>query len=241
MSEYVDIAIRGLAETTGWGFGERFLDSMRFGDGIRPDQVSNNPDKFKKDSPGFDEAESFWACKGMLHVSGGIDFYQDFAWRRRAKPRFSGWITHKSRNLRGATLPSSIRMTFAMDCAFEWFEAFKHWCCLAEAQIAMLHAFTGFERCAHPESTFRSCGLNALIKPTLSGIPWAVFFGNEMLVDIDVEKISMAGFFVDKLDDGAMVRVTEFIADVSQDFPAFDAARNRLRLLLPNRLFPVVE
>jgi len=87
---YIDVAIRGLAETTEWAFGEKFIDSLQFEGGVSPAQLSNNPDRFKSDSPDFNMAQDLWACKGVLNISGGVDFYQDFAWRRKKRQNSPG-------------------------------------------------------------------------------------------------------------------------------------------------------
>lgn len=237
MSGYIDVAIRGLAETVGWKFGEAFINSLKFEGGVSPEQISNNPDRFKKDSPGFDMAQDFWACKGTLNVSGGVEFYQDFAWRRKKNPKFSGWIRHKSKNLRGAILPSSIRMILARNCSSQWLELFKVWCCLTNAQLAMLHLFTDQELSMNGDGGFKSCGFNALLNPTFSGLGWVLYLGKDKLVGVDAEAISNAGFLVDRLGEGVVVRVTEDIDEVWRDFQRFDFERNRLRSMLPDALF----
>ena len=122
----------------------------------------------------------------------------------------------------------------------DWLERFKFWYCLTNAQVAMLHLFTDKELGLSGDDGFKSCGFNSLLNPTLSGLGWVLFLGKDKRAGVDAKAISNAGFFVDSLGEGTVIRVTENIDDVWRDFERFNSERNRLRNILPDALFASV-
>lgn len=240
MNSYIRIAIRTRAETIDWGVGERLIDTLSLNGGLLlPDQVSHCADKFTEPFAGKASCESVWASKGSIRANGALsDFYQDFAWKRKRAIRSSGSIVHRFRNVRGQIVPGEITLKAAFSDQVDWYSLFKVWCEIFPPQIGMLHLFTGPELSpAEKNGSFQIGSFNAALKPDVPNIGWGMFYGDEFAQEVDVDQIATSGFPVERIGSGYLVKVTNGIQDVVDDFSLFSKRRAELKSLFREDFF----
>lgn len=240
----MQIAIRTKAETTNWRVGEELIDSLNVGGGLlAPEQVSHNADKFVDAFMGKNESKGIWASKASIRINGALsDFYQDFAWRRKKTLKCSGSVVHTARNARGQLVPGSVSFRSAVSAKIDWYSLLKEWCKLFPPQLGMLHHFTNPELGAHEKyDSFQLGSFNSALKPDVPNMGWAMFFGEEFAAEVDFDRIAASGFLIESLSHGYLVRVTENIQDVAEDFLLFSSRRAELKKLFRKDLFLVKD
>ncbi len=242
MKPYVRIAIRTKSETIGWGVGEAFIASLSRDEGLLvPEQVSHNADKFGESFMGVAASEACWASKAALRFNGTLlDFYQDFAWRRKKAVKSTGSVVHTARNARGQVVPGAVSYRSANSERVDWYSLFKAWCEIFPPQLGMLHLFSEPELGPHEKyNSFQIGSFNSALKPDVPNMGWAMFYGDEFAEEVDVERIAASGFPIEKLNTGYLVRVTEYIRDVARDFALFSKRRAELKSLFREDLFTI--
>ncbi len=240
MKSYIQVAIRTKAETIDWGVGERLIDSLSLNGGLLlPEQVSHNADKFTEPFLGKTSCESVWASKASIRTNGALsDFYQDFAWKRKKAIKSLGSVVHTSRNARGQLVPGSISLNAASSDKADWYLLFKVWCEIFPPQLGMLHLFTGPELSpAEKNGSFQIGSFNAALKPDVPNIGWGMFYGDEFAQEVNADQIAASGFPIEKVGNGYLVRVTNSIQDVTDDFSFFSKRRAELKSLFREGLF----
>jgi hypothetical protein len=240
MKAYIQIAIRTKAETINWGIGEKLIDSLSLGGGLLlPEQVSHNADKFTEPFLGKASCESVWASKASVRANGALsDFYQDFAWRKKKTIKASGSVVHTSRNTRGQLVPGSVSLNAACSDKADWYSLFKVWCEIFPPQLGMLHLFTSPELSpSEKNSSFQIGSFNSALKPDVPNIGWSMFYGDEFAQEVSADKVAAAGFPIERLGNGYLVRVTNRIQDVVDDFSLFSKRRVELKGLFRENFF----
>lgn len=240
MKSYIQIAIRTKAETIDWGVGEKLIDSLSLsGRLLLPEQVSHNADKFTEPFLGKTSCESVWASKASMRANGALsDFYQDFAWKRKKAIKSSGSVVHTARNVRGQLVPGSISLNAACSDKADWYSLFKAWCEIFPPQLGMLHLFTSPELSpSEKNGSFQIGSFNAALKPDVPNIGWGMFYGDEFAQEIDADQIAASGFPIERLGNGYLVRVTNSIQDVVDDFSLFSKRRAELKSLFREGFF----
>ncbi|MCD0501321.1 hypothetical protein LP085_31065 [Achromobacter sp. MY14] len=240
MKSYIQIAIRTKSETIDWGVGEKLIDSLNVSGGwLHPEQVSHNADKFTELFLGKSSCENIWASKASLRLNGVLsDFYQDFSWRRKKAIKSSGSVVHSSRNNRGQVVPGTISLKADYSDKVDWYSLFKVWCEIFSPQLGMVHLFTSPELApADKNGSFQIGSFNAALKPDIPNVGWGMFYGDEFAREVNVDKVAAAGFRIEELGGGYLVRVTENISDVANEFSSFSKSRAELRNLFPEGFF----
>ena len=240
MRAYIQIAIRTNSETIGWGVGSRLFDSLSSNGGLlAPEFVSHNADKVTEIFDGQKKMERFWAEKASIQANGTIsDFFLDFAWKKESFLKSSGRVSHTFRNLKNQIVPGDICLKSEYGDKINWYGLFKNWCDIFPPQLGMLHLFSDPELGPHERrNSFQIGSFNAALKPDIPNIGWAMFYGNEFAEKIDAEGIFRAGFPIEKMSNGYLVRVTEDIKDIARDFEFFARQRTELRSLFPSGFF----
>jgi len=242
MKSYIQISIRTKIDTSEVTLGERLIGSLlECGDYLAPEQVSHNADRITEpfSVAAQDAFQEMWASVASLRANGSLfDFYQDFAWRRKRAVKSSGTVSHTLINARGQLVPGNISFRAQWSRRVDWYSLFKSWCGIFPPQLAMLHLFDGPE--LSPErknNSFQIGSFNSALHPDIPGIAWAMFYGNEFADEVDLRSLVNAGFQVDGMGGGHLVRVTEDIGDVSRNFGAFFARRAQLRKLFREGFF----
>jgi hypothetical protein len=108
----------------------------------------------------------------------------------------------------------------------------------------MLHVFAGPDLAAGDRGDsgwFQTGSFGGPMKPGLPNIGWAMAFGEGYADEVDAEAIRDAGFAVEWLDGAWLVRVTDRLADVAEDFGHFSGRRATLKGLFRPDLFWVTD
>lgn len=244
MKKYIKINIRTKAETINLCVGEAIVDALHEYQGsLAPEQISHNPDKFGEPFLGKKSVENFWATPVTLNYGGGtFEVADTFAWRRKKTIKSFGDITHTKRNVKSQVVPGEISFTSDYTSKVNFYELFRSWCCILPPQIGMLHLFVEEElKELGKYDSFRLGSFNASLNPEICGIGWAMYYGPDFCKDIDIQKLEAAGFFVEKIGDGFIVRVTQNISDVNDSFAIFSGRREEMRKLFPKNFFKVED
>ena len=264
MKQNLHITIRTCEETVSWDFGRRFLNVlMNAGDRLRPQWITTFAEtNFRNRKTGFidvDGCERFWARTGSYRMNDAPrEFSQDFLWRRRKAVKSDGMFTHTTRSFRNKVIPGRIYMYGNWHRAVDWQRLFRDWCGVMNPQIGMLHVVTApelfdieaknvMEQTEEEErffggwNSFRIGSFRAWDEPEIANIGWAMFYGGEFAGEVDEEAIAGAGFPVEKIGGGYLVRVTGNFQDVVDDFPLFSERRAALKSLFRDGLFTIAE
>ncbi|APQ10302.1 hypothetical protein BJP27_01825 [Pseudomonas oryzihabitans] len=242
MKQYVQVSIRTKVDTFDWEIGKKFIASLYAGGGlILPEQISHSADKFVDLFMSGDECRNYWGAEGVIKVNGSASrFYEDFAWRRKKTIKSNGYIRHKTQNIRAQVIPGSIN--FRSDCSdrLDWYLLFKKWCEIFSPQLGCLHQFGGLELDPrYKNDSFQIGSFNSALKPDVPNIGWAMFYGDEFAEAVDVNKIAAAGFPIERMGNGYLVRVTENFEDVIERFTLFSRRRAELKALFREGFFLV--
>ncbi|CAB3744430.1 hypothetical protein [Achromobacter denitrificans] len=240
MKPYIQISIRTNIETVDWDVGSRLLESLYSNEGLlSPEFVSHNVDKVKEPFEGGAQAELFWAEKASIRANGSLsDFFLDFAWRRKRSVKSSGNVIHTFRNIRNKIVPGSARLNSVFSDKIDWYQLFKTWSEIFPPQLGMLHYFTEPELGPHEvHNSFQIGSFKAALKPEVPDSGWAMFYGDEFAEKVDADRIASAGFPIEKIGDGYLVRVTNDIQDIVADFQLFAQRRVELKSLFPEGFF----
>ena len=240
MKPYIQLTLRTKAPTESWAVGEQFIGTLEEHAGLLlPEQISHNPDKFTESYAGKMAMEERWAAPCTLRFDGGMfEVAEEFAWRRRKAIKSTGYVSHTKRNIRGQIVPGGVSFTSAYSQNVDFHMLFKQWCHIFPPQIAMLHPFVPLELASLGRyDSFRLGSFNASLRPDIPEAAWAMFYGPDFCPRIDVERLLAAGFFVEQMGEGILVRVTERIEDVENNFPMFLRRRAELKCLFPVGFF----
>lgn len=240
MQAYIQLTIRTEAATESWAVGEQFIGTLEEHAGLLlPEQISHNPDKFTESYAGKMAMEERWAAPCTLRYDGGMfEVAEDFAWRRKTGIKSTGYVNHTKRNIRGQIVPGGVSFTSAYSQNVDFQRLFKQWCHIFPPQIAMLHPFLPVELASLERyDSFRLGSFNASLRPDIPEAAWAMFYGPDFCSRIDVERLLAAGFLVEQMGEGILVRTTEHIDDVENDFPLFLRRRAELKDLFPAGFF----
>lgn len=240
MKAYIQIAIRTRIHTADWMVGRQLLDLLADNGGLlTPEYVSNNADKITSPFVGIDGSENIWASPIAVRVNGALsEFFEDFAWARKKSIKSSGSVVHTMMNAKGVIVPGEIVIRAACTAKIDWYSVFRLLCAIFPPQIACMHLFDGLEAEAKiKNNSFQIGSFNSSIKPDVPDMGWAMFYGGEFAEAVDVKSISDAGFFVDEISNGYLVRVTECFQDVQDDFLYFSRRRLELKGLFSEGFF----
>lgn len=146
------------------------------------------------------------------------------------------------RNIRNQIIPADIYLNSVFSEKIDWYQLFKVWCEIFPPQLGMLHYFTESELLPHQvNGSFQIGSFNAALKPNVPNIGWAMFYGNEFAEKVDADRIASAGFPIGKMGDGYLVKVTENIREVRNNFPLFSRRRAELKKLFPEGFFLIQD
>ncbi len=242
-SPYALMSINTSIETADWEFGRRFLQMLcDFDDRLKPELVSNW-EEFKEKFNGVDACKSTWAPIAQLRAGGSMsEFHWDFFWKRKHSVKSKGWVVHTSRQGPKQEMAwGQIVLTAQPHRKIDWFTLFHRAIVLTAPEFGMLHLFTDpeLERTpfGSPESDFKAGPVQNALADGIPNLAWATFFGGEFVSEVDANCIREAGFPIEPIDKGHLVRVTETIHDVVDDYVMFSERRANLKALFRDGLF----
>lgn len=239
---HILITLRTKANTTDFSLGEKFVDSLCQEElKLRPEKISHNPDKFSKPFVASESCREFWASKALIEYDGkSAEFRQDFAWKRKSATKSAGTVSHTLVNDRGNLVPGAIIFRSDLSRAIDWYSLLKTWSSIFPPQLGMLHLFTAVERSSE-SGRFDSGTFGARWNAHILNMGWAMIYGNEFASEVNFDRIDKAGFPIEKLGESYLVRVTEKIHDVIDDFPYFSRRRAELKGLFRDGLFEMKD
>lgn len=137
-----------------------------------------------------------------------------------------------------------------VDKKVDWYEILRRLCLRFKPIYATLHIVEAIEQdsSAYTEEERGSFGFNdhvvglpyvSLKGKGLANISWANYFGPDLKGDVRQADIRDAKFLVEEIGDGVMLRVTDNLLDVADDFDEFSRRRNQLRTFFRDGMFRI--
>jgi hypothetical protein len=227
-------------------FGRRFIESLCAEPRLVPEQLGLS-EQFTDPFRGTDEfVANWWAMDAESWVEGGpkFEFHHGPEWRRRSALASQGRIHHGIVDIKNQRSPSRISFHARWDRRCDFDRLFREWLALGPADIGMLHLYTEPEQgrpTTEAQSWFQTGNFGGPMKPGLPNIGWAMAYGKAYESEVDVARIRAAGFSVEQQDGVSVVRVTENLSDVVDDFEQFSRRRAELKSLFRPDLFWITE
>lgn len=237
------ISIDTNAETETVAFGRSFIQSLCDEDKrLVPEWVSTT-ESYKDPFLGIDDfLVNWWAIPVKTTVDGQSrpDSFDGPFWKRKSSLASRGMVNHGITDLWYHRHPSGLwfECRWAKDVDFN--HLFNAWVQLSHPDIAMLHVFTESELQWEDHKSDRSFKMGVISGGPQQGLPnmgWAMAYGKEYTAEVDAARIKAAGFLVDERDGVTVVRVTEKLNDVVDDFERFSRRRAELKALFRPDLF----
>jgi hypothetical protein len=241
------ISIDTNAETEAEEFGRSFIQSLCDEDPrLVPEKLSTT-ENYKDPFLGVDDfLANWWAIPVKTTVDGQArpDSFDSPSWKRKSALVSRGMINHGITDLWYHKHPSRIWYECRWAKNVDFNRLFDTWVRLSNADIGMLHLFTDREKRepqTEDESWFETGSFGGPAKPGLPNMGWAMAYGTGYAAEVDVSRIKAGGFPVDEIDGVTIVRVTDKLSDVVDDFDHFSRRRAELKALFRPGLFWITQ
>lgn len=237
------ISIDTYSETEAEEFGRSFIQSLCEEDKRLVPEWLSTTESYKDPFLGIDDfLANWWAIPVKTTVDGQSrpDSFDGLFWKRKSALASRGMVNHGITDLWYHKNPSGLwfECRWAKDVDFN--HLFESWVALSRPDIGMLHVFTEPElywQDYAADTSFRVGSFGGRAKPGLPNIGWAMAFGAGHAAEVDAARIRAAGFLVDEHGGVIVVRVTEKLTDVVDDFERFSRRRAELKALFRPDLF----
>lgn len=189
-----------------------------------------------------EQCRESWAWMTQLRAHGSKhDFPLGLGWRRKKTVRYQAEMKHSANNALGRWNGGSLSVFAAPHKTVDWLPVFRRVCDALTPTFGLLHYFVPVEDAegtGTAASYFRGGVIPSKGMPKcIPNIGWATFFGQEFSENVRAEEIAGAGFAVDKLNDGYLIRITDNINDVADRYPYFSNRRAQLKKFFPADFF----
>lgn len=241
------ITIDTSAETETESFGRAFIQSLCDEDKRLVPEWLSTSESYKDPFLGIDDfLANWWAIpvKTMVDGQSRPDSFDGPFWKRKSSLAGRGMVNHGLTDIGYHKYPSTIWFECRWAREVDFNHLFEVWVALSHPDIGMLHLFTDIERRkdqSEEESWFETGSFGGPAKPGLPNMGWAMAYGAGYASEVDATRIRAAGFLVDERDGVTMVRVTEKLNDVVDDFEHFSRRRAELKALFRPDLFWIKE
>lgn len=241
------ISIDTTAETEAESFGRAFIQSLCDEDKRLVPELVSTSERYKDPFLGVDDfLANWWAIPVKTTVDGQArpDSFDGPFWKRKSTLVSRGMVNHGITDLWNHRYPSTLWFECRWAKGVDFDHLFESWVGLSRSDIGMLHVFTDSERRKSPtadESSFETGSFGGPAKPGLPNIGWAMAYGESYATEVDAARIKSAGFPVDEGDGVTIVRVTDKLSDVVDDFDHFSRRRAELKALFRPDLFWIKE
>ncbi len=243
----IEIWIVSTVDTSPWPVGEALLTEFCAHDeSIRPDRLAHDfSARFTKGGEPFSSVEAcekLWAMQaetltesktGEMEHTGF--FFLPFEWMRKKQLKSEGKISHFG-GKHGVPRSGILRFDSAWSAKVEWFQLFLNW----SKTLAPSEAYLHLNRIKKEEAAIpRRFDLwdGRRVEPKLNHVGWATYFSSELGSPAEISRMLGDDFPVDDVGPGAIVRVTENIADVQKNFEKFHERREEMIRRLPEDWF----
>jgi len=241
------ISIDTSAETEAESFGRAFMRTLCDEDKRLIPEWLSTTENYKDPFLGIDNfLANWWAIPVKTTVNGQSrpDSFDGPAWKRKSTLASRGLVKHGLTDIKYHKHPSRIwyESRWAKDVDFN--HLFNAWVQLSHPDIGMLHLYTDNEVRrfqTEEDSWFQTGSFGGPARPGLPNIGWSMAYGAGYAAEVDAARIKAAGFAVDEHDGVTVVRVTEKLSDVVDDFERFSQRRAELKLLFRPDLFWITE
>lgn len=241
------ISIDTNADTQSVTFGRSFIQSLCNEDKRLVPEWLSTTESYKDPFLGIEDfLANWWAIPVKTTVDGQSrpDSFDGPFWKRKSALTGRGMVTHGMVDMRDRRSSAGLwyECRWAKDVDFN--NLFDAWVQLSHPEIGMLHLF------AEPElhwqdyaadTSFRVGSFGGPAKPGLPNIGWAMAYGAGYAGQVDAARIRAAGFAVDELNGVIVVRITDKLSDVVDDFERFSRRRAELKALFRPDLFWIRE
>jgi hypothetical protein len=186
--------------------------------------------------------DKWWAVPIKMYEDGKFlgERFGGPLWKRKSPLASRGVVDHGLVDISGKRDFSTLWFECRWDAGVDFLQLFHCWLNIAEPNVGMLHVFTDAER-NDPRSEagrwFSTGSFGGPAKPGLPEIGWAMAYGPGYAVDVDVDRITGAGFKVSSIGGAQVVQVTDKLADVVDDYAYFSQRRAQLKSLFRPDLF----
>lgn len=207
-----------------------------------PEKLSTT-ENYKDPFLGIDDfLTNRWALREEMRVDDqwAGEVIQGPTWKRKSALASRGMVEHGFINRKNHKISSALwfESRWAKDVDFD--HLFDAWVRLSHPEIAMLHVFTEPELHSQDHAadmSFRAGSFGNGTKPGLPNMGWAMAYGAGYAAEVNVARIQAAGFCVEVQEGVTIVRVTENLSDVVDDFDHFSQRRAELKTLFRPDLF----
>ena len=253
------------SDISDWQAGRAFLDPLFADPVLAPARVSLD-EKPRNSSSAYvgapEDCRPFWGHIAQISVQGRtFDTVWDFHWQSRKPATAKGWVDFSYKNLRGEPTPGCIAIEARASARVDWHALLVAWCTAFQPDAGLLHSCPFDDayglgvnvldctleeevqalawaryRGAELYTRFRAGPLNSMVEgPTNLG--WATWFGPGLAHHVDAPALQAAGFPVDRIGEGWLVRLSERVGDVAGDHARFAGLRAQARALFAPDLF----
>lgn len=189
----------------------------------------------------------------------------NFLWKRRRAIHSDGFFRHAHRDSKWGPLQAALSFRAEHRADVDWLGLFRTWRRVTRAPVGMLHILTqwensqivlkptwaadpSIERAIDEERRWANAWLNFSIasfggvrQVALSNIAWAMHYGPDLAHLLNEPALTATGVPVEPLNGGRLVRVTEGINDLADDFPAFSRRRAEMKRIFPPGPFVIAD
>ncbi|WP_330208193.1 hypothetical protein [Pseudomonas sp. Z13] len=226
-------------DTSDWVVGKKVLSVFSENDSrLIPESLFQWENRIS-DFESIPACEPYWAQLATMQAQGSkIEFPIGLRWKRKKVVKYDAEISHTHIDLKGERINGSLRMQAQFHKKIDWLNVFRELCLAMKPSYAFMHFFSECEvvgvKSGTPESYFSS---GIVHRGTIPNLGWAVFYGDEFAEAVDAERIAAAGFPIEKIGSGYLVRITEHLQDVVSNFSLFSKRRAELKTLFPEGFF----
>ncbi len=242
MKPEIAFEIRTFKPTTDWEVGRSILEFITaFDKRLSPQVINRSYSNQYTDFVSIAACEPFWASPTVSRGSDkrNKDFYYyseghtNFIFKRRKVVKSSFEFRHTLRNRKGNLNPGILTFSAHYHKAIDWNALFLGLCDILESHDAMMHYFGGDEprwrlrrSVEYPDLAHHTI---FPVKPEKTQMQDACFY----IRDEDVQRLSDAGYYVEKRHGAYLIKVTEKVENMISDYEAFDKRRTDIKSLFP--------
>lgn len=222
--------------------GQAFIEPLCAEPRLRPELVSWE-ERFKDSFVSADHfVENWWGQVAVMIPKGEPpwEYHLGPMWKRKSKLASRGYVKYAKVNKFGNRIPGTFWFESRWDRTIDFNDVFDRWASLSHASVGMLHLFGPAETPSNPteaDDRFHRSSFGGPLNPGLPNIGWAMAYGEGYAHEVDVDRVRAHGFPIEVRDGVIIIRVTEHLSDVIDDFPRFSRRRAELKSLFRPDLF----
>lgn len=249
-----------------WDTGKQLLAPFFAEPKLTPEKIAIDAEVSSRNAipiSDLEKCEQYWAIPDPTTLNGrSYDVHRSFEWRRNKTARGNGYVHFPIKNKFGQRVSGSLTFESSTSREFDWSNLFETWCRLAEPSSGVLHIDRlgraslrdySIDRDARFQDEVQQRAWGRFLSGTLetdfsvgtrnstvsglTNLGFANYFGGALADEVDAERISSEGFYVKRISEGFLIKVSEDLFDVIDDYPYFSRRRALLKSLFRPGLF----